>query len=713
MTAIDDIIKHEVNPFDLINLRPGNFWGEDQDSESVVESIHQEAITEIEGLLDLVATDHRSRSILLIGDSGSGKSHLLGRLKQTLNPKAFFAYISSWADSDRIWRHILRYTVDSLIQIPESQQESQLILWLKSLSAFTKRNLKQRIFNESIWQLLQTDRQKFIKHLKDTYKSAGIYSSDIFFGVLHDLTDPELYPLACEWLRGDDLNEESMQALKVKNCIDTEDAAKNLLANFGKISADTQPIVLCFDNLDNIPRLSDGSQDFQALFNFNTTIYNDYLKNFMVIISVVTNTWRLNSNRIQQADKARIERLIQLKPITIDQAEALWAYRLKYIHQQAHPQPTSKIFPLNRQVLLQNFPREKTLPRNAFILGRDEYQKYKISLLNNRVPDSPKFLINLSSQQTSTAESKKIIIPAIKKTFSTQPEIITPPPDSQRIKAEFELLWQQEYQKVEGKNTKITLLAAPDLIWMLQQALEALQVQEIKPKLISGKYASYSLSYQQPGKRERVGIVWTEDSNMTSFFNVMNACQKAIQQNLCQTMYLIRAGSLGNPKLAGNQLYKQIFTYSNHRHIKPNLSSVHYLATYHSFVNSVEANELVLAGKTITLQELQTLVRESNLLHKCTLLQDLGILSKQEPIPEGRNGKKDFRPVKDFLLNLIKTQGYMGVLTLMTQSVNQFSFVKEADVQLLIELLCQEQKVKIINPKAKLQDQLICFIAKT
>lgn len=86
MPSINDIIKREVNPFDLTNLKPGNFWGEQQDSMLMVESIHQEAIAELERLVDLVATDNHSRSVLLLGDSGSGKSYLLGRLKRTLNP---------------------------------------------------------------------------------------------------------------------------------------------------------------------------------------------------------------------------------------------------------------------------------------------------------------------------------------------------------------------------------------------------------------------------------------------------------------------------------------------------------------------------------------------------------------------------------------------------------------------------------------------------
>jgi DNA replication protein DnaC len=138
MTSIDELIKREVNPFDLINTKVGNFWGESQDSAQTVESIHQEAINEIDDLLNLVANDNRTRTTLLIGDGGCGKSYLLGRLKRTLNSKAFFTYIGPWADDDYIWRHVLRQTVDSLIQVPEGQQESQLILWLKSLSAFTK-----------------------------------------------------------------------------------------------------------------------------------------------------------------------------------------------------------------------------------------------------------------------------------------------------------------------------------------------------------------------------------------------------------------------------------------------------------------------------------------------------------------------------------------------------------------------------------------------
>jgi hypothetical protein len=658
MTDINDIIKREVNPFDVINLKPTNFWAEEQDSKLMVESIHKEAIIEIEGLLDLVGQDHRSRTVLLAGESGSGKSYLLGRLKRTLNPKAFFAYIlCNWPDSSNIWRHILRHTVDSLIQVPEGEKESQLMLWLKSLTAFTRSDIKQRIFNDNFWEALQSNRQKFIKHLKDSYKKAGIYNPDMFFGVLHDLANPELYDLACEWLRGDDLNEDSMKEIKVKTCIDTEDAAKNILANFGRISTQTQPIVLCFDNLDTMPQLPEGFLDIQPFFNVNTTIHGDNLKNFLVIISVITNTLKRHFDRILPADKAGIHKTIQLKPITIEQAEALWAYQLQPLHQLANPRPESPIFPLNRQILEKTYPGGKTMPRNALTLGREEYQKCKV---------------------------------------------ILPPPPPDPTPAEFELLWQHEYTKSQGKITKISLLSSPDLIQMLQQSISSLKMQGVKTKLLSGKYASYSLSYQHPTKREKLGIVWTEDSNMNSFYHIMNACQTVLQKNLCQTMYLIRGGDLGKPNMAGNQLYRQIFTDTNHVHIKPSLQSIHYLATYQSLVNSAKSQELVIGGKTINLQRLETLINESEILNQCTLLQDLKI------VPPGPDPKP--LPVKDFLFNLVKTQHLLGKPTLIDNAISNFPTVNEAQINVLIQQLCQENKIQILNPKAKPEAQLICLV---
>ena len=178
MASIDEIIKQEINPFDRTPLKNFNFWNEESNPNQTVDSIHQEAIAQVTETLDLVVSDSCTRTLILAGDSGSGKSYLLRRLKEQLNQRAFFAYIEPWVDSDYIWRHVLRYTVDSLMRIPAGQQESQLLLWLKSLSAFRDESLKKRLLGE---------RGLFIHNLQGTYPS-GIYQAKQFFGVLYDLT---------------------------------------------------------------------------------------------------------------------------------------------------------------------------------------------------------------------------------------------------------------------------------------------------------------------------------------------------------------------------------------------------------------------------------------------------------------------------------------------------------------------------------------------
>ncbi|GAB4288688.1 MAG: hypothetical protein Fur0025_22880 [Oscillatoriaceae cyanobacterium] len=680
MALIDELIRQEVNPFD-INLKPGNFWRDKQEAAETIDGIHQEAIRKIEKLLNLVAADRRSRTLLLTGDPGSGKSYLLGRLKRTLNAKAFFAYIEPWPEGDRLGRHILRYTVDSLMQVPSGQTESQLILWLKSLSVFTKRSMKQRIFDDNFWEVLQSDRQKFISHLKKTYKTAGIYNADSFFGVLHDLTDPDLYDLACEWLKGDDLSEESLNLLHQRKSIETETDAWETLANLGRIATETQPIVLCFDQLE-FSNSQTQLDELQKLFSFNTNIHNQGLKNFLVIICLTTNNWQNNHRSIQQSDIDRLEGRLTLKPINLDQAEALWALRVQPLHRQANPQPDSQIFPLTRTILEDNFPGGKTDPRKTLILGRQEYQQYKSRL----------------GEGISTP-------PHIPEHKATLPEL-------------FKLTWQQEFQKIAAKITKVSLLSAPELVQMLTEALEAVQIPTTKSKLLSGKYASSSLTYQHPHHHYDVGVLWTEDANMSSFATAMKACQKAIDSHSSHSMILIRSAATGNnPNLVGYRLYHHIFTDHPNRHIIPPIASVHYLATYHSLVNSALGQELLLGSQIISLPQLQQLIRESDILTDCLLLQDLGIFPpKATATATVTNGSKATPPdktqqqIQDYLLNVVKTQHFLGKNALLSQAQSQFSEASQQTISQEFDSLIKAGKFKIANPNEAQEKQVVCLL---
>jgi hypothetical protein len=194
---------------------------------------------------------------------------------------------------------------------------------------------------------------------------------------------------------------------------------------------------------------------------------------------------------------------------------------------------------------------------------------------------------------------------------------------------------------------------------------------------------------------------------MSTFFHVMEACRKAIQHNLCKTLYLIREAGVGNPNNKGHQLYKQIFTNSSHHRITPKALSVQYLVTYYDLVKDAREGDLVVRGETLGLKNLQTLIRESEVLHDCPVLQDLRIVSGGS-----RPKEPDLQPVRDLLLNLVITQQFLGRQTLIENARSRFTDVDESKIDQLIDQLCQENKIQILDPRAKPKAQLVCLVPK-
>ncbi len=713
MATIDDLILRSTNPFD--NLRSVNFWHRQKESEPIVQSIHQDALTVIEGTLEQVTRDHYTRTIILDGDSGSGKTYLLGRLKQAFNHKAFFVYIPPFPQNDYIWRHILRYTVDSLVQVPTGQKYSQLLLWLKSvLLALKQRSLKDKI-KENILDLLQTDRQLFIKRLKEIYTRSdhnSIYNADKFFGILHDLTDPKLYSLACEWLRADDLSEESLEALRLKSSIDTEQAAREILANFGRVAMNTQPIVLCFDQLESIARLPDGALDLQSLFNVNTKIHDED-KNFLIVISILTNTWEHYKTRIDQSHRARIDREVPLRLITLEQAESLWASRLSGLHRQAKPQPKSSIYPLSAEELEASFPGGRTNPRDVLRLGRDMFQAYKEWLMQQTTPNGSKPIANSEGDAESTHWTKS------QQTAQSLKE--------DELLAIFKIKWQDELSKIKESVNRIRYFTSLELVEMLKEVLMAFQVENLQSPLFDRtKFAGYSFNYQLPQQSTKIGIVWTEDQGMDNFFRIMEACQRTLNTQNCQMLYLIRAESTGKTTLKGHQLYRQIFT-PPHRHLEPDIASVQALAAYFNLVKDAREGDLVVGSQTIGFKMLQSLVRDSGILENYKLLQMLDLVREQQregsiasfeedgteifpPPVEVPTPQKLTRQIEEYLVSLVRTHPVIGLRTLTENTLKQFPQVDEAFVNDCIQALCQKKHMQIINPTEPIEAQLICQV---
>ncbi|QYO62329.1 hypothetical protein [Leptolyngbya sp. 7M] len=279
-------------------------------------------------------------------------------------------------------------------------------------------------------------------------------------------------------------------------------------------------------------------------------------------------------------------------------------------------------------------------------------------------------------------------------------------------------------------QSRIRHFTSLELIEMLKEALITLQASEIQaPLLERTKFAGYSFSYQRPdlaNSRDRIGIVWTEDQGMDNFFRVMEACQRALEQNLCQTLYLIRAEGVGKPSLKGHQLYQQIFSVTPHCHIQPDIASVQCLAAYYSLVKDAREGDLVIGSQTIGLKLLQSLTEQSQIWQDCTLLQALGMVTVRDPepaaesialaanfespfppLPDLGNGHRLSRQVEDYLLSLVRTHPVIGLQTLVQNSLRQFPQVDEVFVNQRMNYLQETKKIQILNPNASNDAKLV------
>jgi hypothetical protein len=675
MASLDQVLLQEINPFDPTTHKIFNFWDEPYQHIPIVESIHQSVVVKFEEILAQIAQDHITRSVVLAGDSGSGKSIMLGRLRDRLHTKAFFVYVSHWEENTYVWRHTLRCMVDSLLQTAPGQTTPQLLLWLKSLPIFNERRTGKWILGE---------RGTFVADMRASFP-VGMYNPNPFFGVLYDLTNPELYPIAVSWLKGDDLDEEDLAKLKVKKSIDSETSARGIISNFGRISRSTYPIVLCFDNLDNVPQLPDGSLNLQPLFNINTTIHSQGLKNFLVIISLVTNNWKKALDHIQQADKANLHKQLVLRSINLDQAESLWAARLASLHAKVTPKPKSAIAPLTRKILEDTFPGGRANPRSVLMLGYREIEEWR------RIPIPPP---PPRTNQTS-------------QTIETAPDQLN---QTDRLIAAFRLLWQNEFQQTQKNVSRFRQFSSFELVSFLRTTLLGLDI-SVKPKLLSSTtYRDLSFSFVD-ADQQTIGVIWAEEPNMGSFYQVMRSAHKVEEGQKCRRLYLIRAGNIGNTKNRGHQLCKQIFYHSPNCHLKPDLNSLCYLVTYDRLARSAKTEDLLLMDQVISVEQLRSMVRETGVLNECRLLQELGVVARSTQEIQVNEAEQVFKTnLEQFVLDFMTHHQLASQRTIVQHTCTQFVGVSEEQVLANIQQLCQAKRFTIIDPSQPVLEQIVCRV---
>lgn len=262
------------NPF--VSVSAGDPW---ELAYPDVEEVNREPFEGLAALLRELA-DHPGTNCagLVLGEVGSGKTHLISRLLELGrrgDPLFVFAYVQPLEDPDQTFRYLLREIVVNLCRPLHRHEKGGA----SALDLLVSRILVRDVLSEPSRGLRERSRrtlQRLRRNPLEVFQVGGSRLSQLrskgvaflrrSFGevsgdmarALFAATDPETRPDAENWLKGAVLDEEDAERLGVRARSEysgaaLEQEARDILAGLGRLLARYRiPLLVCFDRLENL-----------------------------------------------------------------------------------------------------------------------------------------------------------------------------------------------------------------------------------------------------------------------------------------------------------------------------------------------------------------------------------------------------------------------------------------------------------------------------
>jgi type II secretory pathway predicted ATPase ExeA len=316
-------------------------------------TIHAQEFERLLARIDAVRRDNGSAGILIVGQAGVGKSHLLARLfgwsRENQITSIFLHNVL--ASPDRIARYVLHAMVSGLAGSATSYAESKLYGLLNH--AIQKALATEKPSGKKRASPSMPDRLRALTALGMKYDP-----KDRVMPVLkaflvnaapgNEESQTRIAEAAVEWLSGETIEPEGVVALGLgsnpsRASLLDDEAARGVLQLLAALASSAgKPFVLCIDQVDNLDH-----DKVKALANFLHALL-DHCKNLVVILSGVReNLYELREKHvIPEAAWDRIaEYRIELAKLHRDEARLLVRRRV-----EAAMKPFSEIREVAAQV---------------------------------------------------------------------------------------------------------------------------------------------------------------------------------------------------------------------------------------------------------------------------------------------------------------------------------------------------------------------------
>jgi len=264
--------------------------------------------------------NHQSRGAVIIGEAGSGKTHLIMRIAQKLLATNRLLFIRQPNNASAVLHHTYSRILESFAEKVPGKTHTQLELLIASsfINIFTKSakfqttqkgkdilislkndslNLYQRLGKEGAaknlesWQFIE---RNMIEWWNSNYSNAG-YSTTILQGIIRycSYTDPIKKGLTYRWLAAQQLEPEASSSIGLTNWqedMSREEFALEAIAVFAKLSILDQPLIIVFDQLEGL------GQPHNALIlqSFGEAVKEllTHVPNSLIILNLFPERWQ-------------------------------------------------------------------------------------------------------------------------------------------------------------------------------------------------------------------------------------------------------------------------------------------------------------------------------------------------------------------------------------------------------------------------------------
>lgn len=333
-----------------------------------VESVHEEARSQFQRLIAQATNPpglDSGRILLLLGESGSGKTHLIRAFRNHVHVHGlgFVGYMQMTTAITSYTRYLVSNLIDSLDQAYyESAGTSSGLLRLSNAiasrcgDAEALRTLceKANLSMEGVVEQVERAADRLIAHPRYADIDLDLVRALLFL----QRQDPALKKRVVKYLRCEDLSERDRKYLGGISPKVGEEEAQRLVEQLGRLIAafDHRSLVLCVDQFEDTWHSEDPEAQFRRVTSSLCAVA-DQVPSSIIVIACLEDYYKRLKTRLSRSTLDRIEQ--DPAPVRLtatrsaEEVEKIIAQRLGHLYEIAGVKPeegtVDSLFPFPRQ----------------------------------------------------------------------------------------------------------------------------------------------------------------------------------------------------------------------------------------------------------------------------------------------------------------------------------------------------------------------------